>query len=108
MGTAFGIRILERDRTLVVEVEGELDLATAPLLEEKLNEVESGGAPRVLLDLDRVEFMDSSGLHVLLRHVLWSEDGTRYAVTRGSAQVQRLFRASGVIDRLPYAAPPEA
>lgn len=108
MGRAFDIRILERERTLVVEVEGEIDIATAPLLDEKLAEAESAGTSSILLDLDGVEFMDSSGLHVLLRHVLWSDDATRYAVTRGSAQVQRLFTVSGVIDRLPFADPPEA
>jgi anti-anti-sigma regulatory factor len=38
-------------------------------LDEKLAEAESGGAPSVLLDLGRVEFIDARGLDVVLAHV---------------------------------------
>jgi hypothetical protein len=47
--------------------------------------------------------MDSSGLYGVLAHVFWNGNGTRFAVTKGSAQVQRVFEAAGVIDRLPFA-----
>jgi anti-sigma B factor antagonist len=108
MDPGFDIKILQRDHTVIVQVEGELDLATAPLLDEKLAEAESGGATSVLLDLDRVEFMDSTGLHVLLARVILNGNGKRFALTRGSPQVQRLFRVAGVMDRLPFAGPREA
>jgi anti-sigma B factor antagonist len=108
MDPSFDIKILERDHTAIVRVEGELDLATAPLLDEKLAEAESGGATSVLLDLDRVEFMDSTGLQVLLARVILNGDGKRFALTAGSPQVQRLFRVAGVLDRLPFAGAPDA
>jgi anti-anti-sigma factor len=45
--------------------------------------------------------MDSTGLHVLLEHVLVG-NGTRYSLTRGSPQVRQLFEITGLSDRLPF------
>jgi anti-anti-sigma factor len=52
--------------TVVVEVRGELCLASAPLLLERLEELEAGFA-RLILDLTRVTFIDSSGIRLLVR-----------------------------------------
>ena len=63
--TGFSISCAEeRDRRLFL-VRGELDLATAPELEEALvSAIEAGG--EVVLDLRELEFMDSSGVRVLV------------------------------------------
>jgi anti-sigma B factor antagonist len=98
----FEIEIIERDETVVLIVEGEVDIATAPLLEQRLTEVEAGDAPSVVIDLDRVSFMDSTGLQVLVAHTLSETNGRRIRVTRGSPQVQRLFSVSGMVDHLPF------
>jgi|SRR5690606_32471591 len=50
----------------VVEVRGEVDVYTAAMLREKLVEVIDGGANRVVVDLTGVDFLDSSGLGVLV------------------------------------------
>jgi anti-sigma B factor antagonist len=50
----------------VVEVGGELDLATSSTLRDRLLEMIAEGADRVAVDLDRVTFMDSSSLGVLV------------------------------------------
>ena len=57
-----------RTRTphVVVAVRGEVDIATAPKLREKLVELASQGAQQVVVDLDGVEFLDSTGLGVLI------------------------------------------
>ena len=55
-----------RSPHVVVAVEGEVDIATAPKLREKLVELASQGAKQVVVDLDRVEFLDSTGLGVLI------------------------------------------
>src|SRR5215207_8429471 len=57
-----------RSRTphVVVAVRGEVDIATAPKLREKLVELASQGAQQVVVDLDGVEFLDSTGLGVLI------------------------------------------
>jgi anti-sigma B factor antagonist len=50
----------------VVEVRGEVDVYTAPQLRQRLIEVVDGGAGSVVVDLRRVDFLDSTGLGVLV------------------------------------------
>lgn len=50
----------------VLEVGGEVDVYTAPRLRERLIELVDGGARDVVVDLGRVDFLDSTGLGVLV------------------------------------------
>jgi anti-sigma B factor antagonist len=50
----------------VLEVGGEVDVYTAPRLRERLIELVDAGAKHVVVDLSRVEFLDSTGLGVLV------------------------------------------
>ncbi len=50
----------------VLEIGGEIDVYTAPRLRERLIEMVSTGEKRVVVDLGRVEFLDSTGLGVLV------------------------------------------
>jgi anti-sigma B factor antagonist len=50
----------------VLEVGGEVDVYTAPRLRERLIEMIDGGARKVVVDLGRVDFLDSTGLGVLV------------------------------------------
>jgi anti-sigma B factor antagonist len=100
---AVNIDIVERDRVLTLVIEGDLDIATAPLLDEQLVAAEARDLAALVVDLDRVDFMDSTGLHVLLRHVAHSsQNGNRLRLTDGSAQVRRLFEVTGVSSQLPF------
>jgi anti-sigma B factor antagonist len=90
----------EGDR-VVIRLDGELDIATAPLLRSALEEATSGEAQAVVLDLDELRFMDSTGLRI----VLWGRErcaaqGQQFAVTAGSSQVSRLLSVSGVGEQL--------
>jgi anti-sigma B factor antagonist len=74
-----------------LRLRGELDLAGAPAVRDRLRRLREGGEP-VLLDLDELEFIDMSGLRVLLTASgEASRDGWSFAVTRGSARVRRLI-----------------
>ena len=87
--------------TTVLTLHGELDLASADRLSARLAELRDRGEP-VLLDLDQLEFIDSSGLRVLLQAVQDSEGGPwSFHVTRGSDAVGRLLRGAGLEGRLP-------
>lgn len=98
----FEIDIIRRGDALVLVVEGEIDIATAPLLEQHLTDAEATDTPVVIIDLDRVSFMDSTGLQVLVAHTLSEAKGRRIRLTKGSPQVQRLFTVSGMLDHLPF------
>jgi anti-anti-sigma factor len=74
-----------------MRLRGELDLASAPSLSDRLRRFRERGEP-VVLDLDELDFIDMSGLRVLLAASdEASRDGWSFAVTRGSAQVRRLL-----------------
>jgi anti-sigma B factor antagonist len=50
-----------------VSVLGELDIFSAPQLEERLSEAESAGEPSLIVDLNQLDFIDSTGLSSLVR-----------------------------------------
>jgi anti-sigma B factor antagonist len=54
------------DGYAVLEVAGEIDVYTAPQLRERLIALVEGGSRQVIVDLSRVEFLDSTGLGVLV------------------------------------------
>jgi anti-sigma B factor antagonist len=88
---------------VVVALAGELDLGTVGDVERRLQELRAE-RHAVLLDLDGLTFMDSTGIRLLLSACEEAErDGQAFHVTRGSERVQRLLDAVQVIDRLPYA-----
>lgn len=85
----------------VVRLSGELDLASAPLLERELERAGLEDVPTLVFDLDGLEFLDSTGLQVLLStHRRVTERGQQFAITRGSPQVQRLLDITRVAERL--------
>lgn len=90
------IDIRQRADGLTVLVEGEIDLWTAHRFQAALATARASDAPAIVVDLDRVTFMDSSGLHVLVQCVVAAGMRRRITVTRGSPQVQRLFEISGI------------
>ncbi|HJS95723.1 MAG TPA: STAS domain-containing protein [Solirubrobacteraceae bacterium] len=102
------IDIVERDGVLVVTLEGEVDLCAAPELEQALNRAAATDASSIVVDLDRVSFMDSAGVHVLLQFSLAHGNGSRLTLTRGSRQVQRLLEVTGVERYLPLVTEPRA
>jgi anti-sigma B factor antagonist len=55
-----------RDDVTVVHVGGEIDVYTAPVLRERLDEHISAGRHHLVVDLENVSFMDSTGLGVLV------------------------------------------
>jgi anti-sigma B factor antagonist len=54
------------DATVVIGVAGEIHASTAPELSERINDAITSGKTNVVLDLTGVEFIDSTGLSVLL------------------------------------------
>src|SRR5579884_1735904 len=72
---------------------GELDLAGADLVRDALTEIEQLAPQRLVIDLSRLSFIDSSGLHVLLSEHLAAQARGRpqLEIRRGPRAVQRVF-----------------
>ena len=62
-----GLDVTEYDNGItVLAVRGEVDVYTAPRLREKLVELVSKGKHQIVVDLEAVDFLDSTGLGVLV------------------------------------------
>lgn len=88
----FSISVVpDRDRVAVVP-SGELDIASAGTLEREVRELRQSGFTRIVVDLRAVDFMDSTGLRVLLTlHNDGECDGHVLELVPGPRQVERIF-----------------
>jgi len=86
----------------IIELIGELDLDGAPRLEEELRSVEASDAESIVVDLGQLEFIDSTGIRLIVMACERSEDG-RVSLLRGPKQVHRVFEITDLADRLPFA-----
>ncbi len=61
-----GLEVVELKGNAVLSVRGEIDIASAPQLREQLIELIGQGHRQIVVDLERVEFLDCTGLGVLV------------------------------------------
>jgi anti-sigma B factor antagonist len=83
----------------VVSVRGELDLSTAPELEGPLDQVLESGSGSVLIDLTSCEFIDSTGIALIVR--AWQrldsgENGRALVICCQNDQVRRVLEITGL------------
>ncbi len=85
----------------LVRVKGELDMATAPKLQATLDQVLESSPKSVLLDLEGIEFIDSTGITVLMRaRRQLEEQGANLAIDGLSAAAGRVLEIAGVLESL--------
>jgi len=95
------ISVAHEDERVVLALDGELDMASAPLLERAVEDPALAVKPLVVLDLQRLEFIDSTGLRIILAaRKLCGERDQELAVTQGSEQVERLLSVTGMAEHL--------
>ena len=101
----FEVTSEEQDGVRVIAVRGELDLNTAPELEAPLNDA-LAGSPPIVVNLTDCEFIDSTGVALLVR--AWqqvSDNGarndSRFAICCPNSQVARLLQITGVESSIP-------
>jgi anti-anti-sigma factor len=91
------------DGTVSVALAGELDLAGARQLETRLDEVERANPARLVIDLESLAFIDSTGLRLLLQAAARArERGCELLLRRGEPSVQRVFEVTGALDVLRF------
>ena len=96
MGPNFDTEISRSKDAIIVAVIGELDLTTAPWLDDQLSLALASNARQVIVELERVTFIDAHGLRLLVRHARSREHGERVAMKSLSFPVQRMLALTGV------------
>jgi anti-anti-sigma factor len=88
----------------VVSLRGELDLLSTAELEPELERLaDEPGIDVVALDLRELEFLDSSGLRlIVLAQRRLHEAGSRLVLVRGPQPVQRVFELTRMTERLEF------
>ena len=88
------------DRWLRLTLVGELDLGSAPMLEDRIARLRAKNSP-ARLDLSKLEFIDSTGLHLLIRSIgeARASDWELEIEPELSPPVMRLFKLAR-LDRL--------
>lgn len=100
MSNEFELKVTVLEDEAVISVVGELDFATAPRLREQILELLKGGTTSLVIDLSRLDFVDSSGLGVLVATLkrMRERDG-RLMIRSPSANTSKVLQVSG-LDKL--------
>ena len=84
-----------------VALTGELDISTAQRLEDDLRRVESERPELIVLDLQPLTFMDSTGLRLLITaDIRARQEARRLVIVQGNEMVQRVMRLTRLDERL--------
>jgi anti-anti-sigma factor len=95
--------------TTTLGLEGELDLASARRMEESLAAIEGEKPARLVVDLTRLAFIDSTGLRLLIQADARAREwGGRLVLRPGDTSVQKVFELTGALDVLSFEDAPEA
>ena len=97
----FAVKVQRREDAATVQPRGELDVATVETLRAALGAVRSAG--RLVLDLRRLSFIDSTGLHLLVAlHQRTQRDGCQLTILAPAAPIDRAIRLCGLDEWLPF------
>ena len=97
------IAVSQNQVTFTIAVAGEWDLAAQTAIRETINNVLALGPERVVLDLSRLSFIDSSGMQAAVElHMRAVQQNARLEIIAGSRAVQRPFEISGLTDVLVF------
>ena len=93
----FALSVFPEQAFVRVRPSGEIDIATAGLLDQQIQELWDSGCVEVIADLRAVTFMDSCGLRVLVtQHRRAAERGMRFSIIDGSGPVARVLQLTGI------------
>jgi anti-anti-sigma factor len=95
------VKRIQADGYEVLAVEGELDIATAPRMLAALNEALASMVRPLIVDLSKVDFMDSTGLALLMNaHRRVRRLGQGFAIVCPGGPISRLFEIADMVESL--------
>ena len=98
--TSMNLKVTPRrvdEETQALDLEGEVDVYTAPLLRQEIMDQVDAGVKHLLVNLSQVEYLDSTGLGILIGGVkrLKEQDGSLKLVGP-SPRITRIFEITGL------------
>ncbi len=98
------VRSSENDGSRIVAFAGELDLANAGTADSALESALSDAGTPVVVDMRELEFIDSTGIALLVSTLGRNEGGIRISfIPSDSPAVTRVLELTGLAERLPLA-----
>ena len=98
------VRSQENDDSRVIAFAGELDLANAATAESALESALADATMPVVVDMRELEFIDSTGIALLVSALTRNEGGVRISfIPSNSPAVTRVLELTGLAERLPLA-----
>jgi len=92
------VKAEDRESTTSFKLRGSLDLATAPTVRAALTEASEKGGHHLIVDLTQLEFLDSTGLGVLIgAHRRAVEHGGSFRLVITDGPITRLLNITGLI-----------
>lgn len=97
-----GVSTRVENRSVIVSVEGDLDIATAGDLRSAVQSAVNAHGPWLILDFSALDFMDSSGLNAIINaYHLVRERGGSLALAAPNERVTKVIRLVGLHRQLP-------
>jgi anti-sigma B factor antagonist len=100
--SSLSIEIGRSDGTYNVTLQGVLDLSSSNRLDAAIDAALVSDAHQVLVDLDGLDFVDSTGLATILRASRRADGNGRLRMTHGTGEVAQLFRLTALDLVLPF------
>ena len=98
--TSIGLTVTPRsagDSVQVLDLNGEVDVYTAPVLRQAIVEQVDKGTQKLLINLEKVGYLDSTGLGILIGGVKrLKEQGGTLRLVGPSARITRIFEITGL------------
>ncbi len=96
-----GINVNKSESGTIVATTGELDVHSAGSLEKVLQDLISQGDSTIVLDLTGLEFLDSTGLGVMVKALKWAQDaGGSLRVVADDEKITKVFTITGLEEAL--------
>jgi anti-sigma B factor antagonist len=106
LGQLCSMRVERSDRTVMIHLHGEFDVACAERFEDELDGTLDGETAALVVDLCGLQFMDSTGLRILLTlNGTTNEHGIEYTVMCDGGAVRDVLSETGLDGVLPVVSP---